>query len=89
MIINLDWQDFQLRFLRKAEMVYVYKTVTSWTLYTYSGFACLKTVVNKKDEDEQNMMFVDRYLNESNICKVLSVDERLKVGVELSVNDMG
>lgn len=86
MIINIDWQDFQMRFLRKAEMVFVVETTESWTLYTNIGDMCIKTFVMKKEEDEQNIMFVDRYLNEPNICKARSVNEQMKISMELIPN---
>ena len=78
----MSWMQFQQRFMKNS-LVYVIENLDDWTLYTSDGMIILKAVVPKHEVPEQNIAFVDRHLNETNICKCNFADEQLKVQLNL------
>ena len=73
MIVTVDWQTFQQQFL--SQIVYVKENETDWEFWTTSGLFNIKCNVEKMEDDIENIMFVDRFLNEhKNIIKVISIE---------------
>ena len=82
MIIVIDWNTFQLRYLLKNN-IYCLEDEKNWNFYTYEETACLKCVVKKSDNLEQNMMFVTRHLaDRPNVIKVLAIEDLPKPELE-------
>lgn len=78
MIAYISWQDFHMRFLKTADLVFVLEDEYSWTFYSHNGPIVVKSVVAKKEEGE-NIGFVERYINGFNVVKLASAEEQLSV----------
>jgi len=72
MIVTIDWQTFQQQFLQQT--VFVKEEEDRWDFWTTSGLYNVKCSVEKMEDDIENIMFVDRFLNEhKNIIKVIDI----------------
>lgn len=74
----IGWQDFQMRFLKTAEQVFAFEEESRWLFYSQSGIILVKCVVDKSDDRARNASFVDRYLNNINIIKMLDYKEGMQ-----------
>jgi len=83
MIVNISWIQFQQHFLKTSDFVYVNEEADKWVLYVTDKTMTIKSVVQKSEVMEENAMFVDRYLNDSNIIKVEWVVEHEPVKLRL------
>ena len=81
MIKIISWLRFQQLFI-KTERIYVIENPDSWVLDVADGLIIIRCIVPKSEADEQNMAFVDRYLNNPNIVKVeYEVNEQVSLRV--------
>jgi len=72
MISVVNWQTFQAVYMNNK--VYVMENEDSWELWTSEGLFHIKCTVKKMEDDVENIMFVDRFLNNrNNIIKVIDV----------------
>ena len=68
--------------------IYVTEDEYSWKLYTSHDLYKIKCVVNKSENQEENMMFVERYFNPyPNIIKVVSMGDDEVVIYEDEIED--
>lgn len=73
MIFIVEWETFHARYF-KQHTIYVYEDDSVFTMYTYDGIFTIKSTVEKREDQSENMMFIERYLNsESNIVRVKQV----------------
>lgn len=74
MIMNIDWTTFHRKYLDK-EVVYVYEAETTYDFYTANNVFIIKSSVDKEDNPEKNLIFIERVINgRLNIVKVLNVE---------------
>ena len=72
MIVVIDWQTFQLQFMQ--QIVFVKEEDYCWDFWTTSGLYNVTCKVEKMEDDIENIMFVDRFLNEhKNVIKVIDI----------------
>jgi len=72
MLINVDWEDFHLRFYL-GETIFVKEHKTFYEFITHQGHATIRSVYKKSKSDEKNIMFIEKYVaNKVNIVKVLN-----------------
>lgn len=72
MIVEVNFQVFQAMFL--SNLVYVKEKDDAWELWTSQDLFHIRCTVEKSEDQEKNMMFVDRYLAEKkNIIRVIEV----------------
>ena len=86
MIVEISWQDFHMRFLKTSELVYVLECIDCWKFYSASGVIVVKSTVEKKEEKELNIAFVDRYLNNVNIIPITAAYENKIINIEMVPN---
>jgi len=72
MILLVDWTQFQLKWLQ-ADTVYVKEDDSNWIFLTNDNHFFIKCVVDKSANTEENIMFVERYLQGGNIIKVMDI----------------
>lgn len=73
-MIEIEWDVFHTKYLNQ-NTVFIEETLTDYILYTYEGIIILKSIVSKKEDSEENIMFVERYFSgRTNIVRALSVD---------------
>lgn len=73
MIVVLNWQTFQQLYLL-SNIIYVKENDDSWDLWTDQGLYHVKCTVEKEEDSEKNMMFVDRYFaDKQNIVRVVDI----------------
>jgi len=79
MIVAIDWQTFHVRYFN-TETIYVKETDTHWILYTTDGHFNIKCEVIKSDNQEENIMFVERYFaDRQNLIKAVDIYEEKEV----------
>jgi len=77
MIITVDWQTFQQQFLQ--QIVFVKEEEDCWDFWTTAGLFNVTCSVEKMEDDIENIMFVDRFLNEhKNIIKVIDIKPEIE-----------
>ena len=81
MISEISWTDFQMRFLKTSDFVFVLERETEWVFYTYTGPIIVKSTVLKQEDSDNNSAFVDRYINSSTIVKLAMVNEELTLNI--------
>ena len=75
MIINVDWDNFQARFMLEFN-IYVVEHEHSYEFITYDGILIIRCFKLKGDNQEENMIFIERELtNKKNLMKVSSFEE--------------
>lgn len=73
MIILISWGAFQSKFLM-MNSVFVKETDSTYEFYSSEDAITVKAVVDKSEEEEQNMAFIERYLtHKDNIIRALDV----------------
>jgi hypothetical protein len=83
MIINVNWKDFRIRFVKDAKPIFVVEDDYSWTMYSYIGPIIFKSQVAKPEERAERVNFVDLNLTGLNIVKVDSVKEAMDIKFEM------
>ena len=79
MIVIINWNIFHLKFFNQ-NAIYVQENENDWTLYTQDSFIIVKCIVKKSENSEENIMFVQRYLDSSqNIIKVEDINEGIEI----------
>lgn len=73
MRIELDWDTFHQRYLLENR-IFVLEKDDSWVMYTNDQSFIIRCVVEKWADSTENVMFVARYLDGRNICKVDSIE---------------
>jgi len=75
MIVNFEWEDFHLRFFLE-NMIFVKEHSDSFEFITHNnGPIVLRCVKYKHENDEENIVFIERYLTDKkNLVKVLNFD---------------
>lgn len=74
MKIEVDWETFHSRFYMEG-MIYVREHVDAFEFYTCEGVMKIHCMKMKSGKDEENIMFVERYLTDKkNIIKVLEFE---------------
>jgi len=81
MIVNIGWKDFQIKFLKGADAVYVIEDEYTWTFYVAVGAVVIKTFKAKMDNQGERVNFVDLYLTGLNVVKCESVDEQMNIKI--------
>ena len=79
--VLIDWYTFQQKYLSKSR-IFVVENDMDWILYTNDEIFTIKCLVEKNSDQTENIMFVERYLNNPNIIKVISVTESDEVKEE-------
>ena len=62
MIMKVSWKSFQLYFLN-TERIYIIEKDSEWEFYTSNGPFVVKCVVEKSSNQEENMIFIERFLS--------------------------
>lgn len=89
MIAIISWADMHMRFLKTSEQVYVKEEENRWLFYAASGPIILKSVVDKSDDQARNAAFVDRYLNQINIVKIIDYIEKPSINIRVDQEEKG
>jgi len=77
MIVEVNFQTFQSLFMKN--LIFVKETEDSWELWTDTGLYNIVCSVEKGEDQVENIMFVDRFLNEhKNIVKAIDVRQETK-----------
>ena len=72
MIINVEWEEFHLRFYLGGT-IFIKEHTAYFEFITHEGVATIRSVYLKSVDNEKNIMFIDRYItNKKNIVKVLN-----------------
>ena len=75
MIITIDWEVFHSRYYLD-NMIYVKENDTNFEFITNIDGLIIKTVKDKHFNDEENIIFIKRYLTDKkNLVKVISFGE--------------
>ncbi|MHA1481831.1 MAG: hypothetical protein ACTSQA_00150 [Candidatus Heimdallarchaeaceae archaeon] len=74
MKVEIDWFTFQTKYLSNSR-IFVIENDDSWTLYTNDDIFVIKCIVEKYADQTENIMFVERYLNQPGIIKVINISE--------------
>lgn len=61
MIIVLNWQTFHSRYYNNSR-IYVKESDEYWEFYTQDGVIIIKSVVEKDEDEQKNIAFVERFL---------------------------
>ena len=73
MIVLVEWRTFHAMFLN-TNNVYIKETDEAFEIWTHDGPFKIKSVVEKKDEQEENFMFIERYLTgRTNVIRVMGM----------------
>lgn len=75
MIIDIEWNLFQQKYLSKSR-IFVIENDADWTLYTNDDIFVIKCIVEKYEDQSENIMFVERYLNNPAITKIIKISEK-------------
>ena len=86
--INISWLQFQQHFLKTNKLVYVMEDPEGWLFNTTDDCILIECYVKRSEKDEQNMAFVDRYLNNSNIIKYDFEKDSKPVRLVITQNDI-
>jgi len=74
-MITLAWDLFNEKYMNTSR-IFVLETDSAWELFTYEGIFKITTTVEKREDQTENMMFVERYFsNKPNVMKVLEIDD--------------
>ena len=75
MIIQVDWATFKMKFFN-LQNIYILENEFEWKFYTSQGPFTIKCIVEKKEDQTENMMFIDRYINgTTNVIFALDVED--------------
>jgi len=75
MKIKINWELFKMRYMLENN-IYVKEQSDKWVMVTYDGPLIIMTEKEKALDDEENIMFVDKYFSDKkNIVKTISIDE--------------
>lgn len=75
MIMIVDWPTFHTKYLNK-DSVFVKEYEEYWEFYTCDKIYKIKCVLEKSEDQEQNLIIIERYLSgRTNIVKVLDIAE--------------
>ena len=78
MILTLDWPVFHQRFLKDG-ITYVEENESYWAFYAADAPFIIRSIVDKKEDQAENMMFIERYLSGNNIIKVRQMNDQTPV----------
>ena len=77
MIVEINFQTFQSLFMKN--LIFVKETEDSWELWTDTGLYNIVCNVEKNLDQVENIMFVDRFLNEhKNIVRAIDIKQEIK-----------
>ena len=77
MRIEIDWNSFHSRYFMD-NMIYVKEHENSFEFYTADGVFEIHCVKMKSENDEENIIFVERYMTDKkNMIKVLNFGDIL------------
>jgi len=75
MIITVEWEVFHTKYLNQ-NTVFAKENPTNYEFYTYDGVVIIKTMVPKKENAEENIMFIERYFSgRTNIVRALEIED--------------
>jgi len=78
MIVTISWDLFHLKYFNQ-NTIFFKEDEYSWFFYTSDDRFVIKCVVNKFESQEENIMFIDRFLRGGqNITPALDIDEQTK-----------
>lgn len=74
-MITVNWATFQLHFLN-VNRIYIVEDEKAWKLYTTDNSLIVKCIVDKSANQEENMIFIERYFSGRNsMVMAESIDE--------------
>ena len=79
MIIKLDWELFKLKYFLENN-IFVKEFEDKWVMLTQEGTIKIVCEKMKSKNDEENIIFVDKYLSDkylsdkNNIIKVMNIE---------------
>lgn len=75
MIITVDWTTFHMMYYNQ-NTIYCKETDDAFEFWTSQDMFFVKSVVAKKEDQAENMIFIERYLTGvSNVIKVKDITE--------------
>jgi hypothetical protein len=75
MNVVLTWDDFHLKFFLE-NIIFVKEYEDRFEFCAYEGPIIVKSTKMKSDNEEENIIFIDRYLTDKqNLIKVLSFED--------------
>ena len=75
MEINVEWDTFHQKYLNQ-DTVFILETEETWEFYTADKIFIVKCIVEKQVNQEENIMFVERYLSgHANFLKMIMPKE--------------
>jgi len=70
MIININWETFHLKYY-KINTVFVKEHSNYFEFFTQDGVFEIRSVYEKSENQEENVMFIERYMTDKdNLIKV-------------------
>lgn len=76
MIVTVNWEAFHMLYFNQ-NTIYVLETDELYHFWTHQGIFFVKSTYMKKEDQEENMMFVERYLTgRSNIIKAINIQPK-------------
>jgi superoxide dismutase len=92
MEINIEWDTFHQKYLNQ-DTVFILETEDTWEFYTSDKIFTVKCIVEKQANQEENIMFVERYLSgHTNFIKIImpkEVEEEDDIEEELEPEGTG
>ena len=80
----VEWEVFQVKFLNEAD-IFVDDTVDSWIFYAVKGGIMVKSIKEKDENPEINMMFVNGLADRPNVTKFIAI-EKEESQIEITPN---
>ena len=78
--VNIDWYTFQRKYL-STNRIFVIENDADWTLHTQDEIYYIKCIVEKYADQTENIMCVERYLNNAHKKKEISVIKKNKQSI--------
>ena len=82
MICTIDWETFHAKYLNQ-ETIYMKEDENYWWFYTQDKHFYIKCVVPKSENQEENIMLIERYFQgRTNVIKCIEIDDASEESIQ-------